>query len=381
MSRHEQARYQIERERRQAIFNRRVSETTRIYLDRYRTILHDVESQGLSQYVQEEFSTIQSELETLTWLVTNDPAAARDRSIALGQQVHALPRHARAMRKAVSDAERVAEQVAQEEAREAVRQRIEHETKTREEVETVWQNELTNWGDPLARQLAFKALSELRRRLLATGHHTTVEQLRTELGNIKREYEQRSQERRHQEYQAAVANANEDTLQLCREQIVSAGRQASEHATVLTATLDEAITLSPEEIARRIVKVSSELDEVVIEESCRREVVQAVYRSLQEAGFVTENPRLIQKEDSNEVLIRAMRPAGAQAEFKVELSGKLNYKFDHYSGSACKKDIDTVLPRLQSIYGIQLSTERVIWENPDDKDSDARPQPGMTREK
>lgn len=381
MSRHEQARYQIERQRRQEIFDQRVSETTRGYLDRYHTILRDVEDQGLSQYVQAEFSALRSELETLTWLVGNDPAAARARSIALGQQVHALPRHARAMRKALSEAERAAEQAAQEEAREAARQRIEQETKSREEVENVWQDELTSWGDPLARQLAFKALSEVRRRLLAAGHHTTVEQLRAELATIKHEYAQLSQERRQQEYQVAVASATQDTLQLCREQIESVERQAPEHASALAAALDAASALAPEEVARRIVEVASELDDVVVDESCRREVVQAVYRSLQEAGFATESPRLIRKNDSNEVVIRAMRPAGAQAVFKVELSGKLNYKFDHYSGSACKKDIDTVLPRLQSIYGIQLSTERVIWENPDDKDSDARPQPGMTRKK
>lgn len=381
MSRHEQARYQIERQRRQEIFDQRVSETTRGYLDRYHTILRDVEDQGLSQYVQAEFSALRSELETLTWLVGNDPAAARAQSIALGQQVHALPRHARAMRKALSEAERAAEQAAQEEAREAARQRIEQETKSREEVENVWQDELTSWGDPLARQLAFKALSEVRRRLLAAGHHTTVEQLRAELATIKHEYAQLSQERRQQEYQAAVASATQDTLQLCREQIESVERQAPEHASALAAALDAASALAPEEVARRIVEVASELDDVVVDESCRREVVQAVYRSLQEAGFATESPRLIRKNDSNEVVIRAMRPAGAQAVFKVELSGKLNYKFDHYSGSACKKDIDTVLPRLQSIYGIQLSTERVIWENPDDKDSDARPQPGMTRKK
>ncbi|AKL12312.1 TPA: hypothetical protein I8271_004981 [Kluyvera intermedia] len=381
MSRHEQARYQIERQRRQELFNQRVSETTRVYLDRYRNILNDVQNQGISKYVQAEFSALQRELETLKWLVDSDPATARDRSIALGQQVHALPRHARAMRQAVVEAERAAEHVAQEEVREAVRQRAEQETKAREEVETVWQNELTNWDDPLARQLAFKALAELRRHLLDSNHHTTVEQLRAELGNIKHEYEQRSQERRTQEYQTAVASTTEDSLQLCREQIAAASRQAPEHAAAFAATLDTASSLSPEELSRRMVEVTSELDTVVVDESCRREVVQAVYRSLEDAGFVMEKPRLVNKDDSNEVVIRAMRPAGAKAEFKIELSGKLNYKFDHYQGSACKKDIDTVLPRLQSIYGIQLSTERVVWENPDDKDSDARPQPGMTREK
>jgi hypothetical protein len=149
----------------------------------------------------------------------------------------------------------------------------------------------------------------------------------------------------------------------------------------LGASLDAVGRMSPEDASKRLVEVTRELDSAVVDESCRREVVQAVYRALEDAGFVTEKPRLVREGSANEVVILGRRPAGAQALFKVELSGKLNYKFDHYHGSACKKDIDTVLPRLQSIYGIQLSTERVLWENPDDKDSDAKPQPGMTREK
>jgi hypothetical protein len=106
-----------------------------------------------------------------------------------------------------------------------------------------------------------------------------------------------------------------------------------------------------------------------------------VYRALEDAGFVTERPKIVREDGADEVVIHGRRPAGAQAVFRVELSGKLNYKFDQYQGSACKKDIATVLPRLQSVYGIQLSNNRVIWENPDDVDADARPQPGMTKGK
>lgn len=377
MSRHDQARYQIERQRRQELFNQRVRETTRSYLARYRGVLDDVQSQGLNEYVQAEFSALERELAILTRLVESDPAAARDRSIELGRQVHALPRHARGMRQAYFEAQREAGEAAREEAR----RRVEQEAKARQEVETAWQDELTSWADPLARQLAFKALSEARSRLMGANSQTSVEDLRTALRTIKAEYEQRSRQIREKESKAAEVSATEDALQLCREQIASVGGGATERAQALGSMLDASSAMSPEEVSKRLVEVTRDLDAVVVDESCRREVVQAVYRALEDAGFVTEKPRLVRDGSSNEVVIRGKRPAGAQAEFKVELSGKLNYKFDHYHGSACKKDIDTVLPRLQSIYGIQLSTERTIWENPDDKDSDAKPQPGMTREK
>jgi hypothetical protein len=46
-----------------------------------------------------------------------------------------------------------------------------------------------------------------------------------------------------------------------------------------------------------------------------------------------------------------------------------------YEGATCKKDIDSFLPKLEQVYGIKLSNERVIWENPDKISKDARQSP------
>jgi hypothetical protein len=32
-----------------------------------------------------------------------------------------------------------------------------------------------------------------------------------------------------------------------------------------------------------------------------------------------------------------------------------------------------VLPKLSEVYGVNLSDERVLWENPDDEHADAKP--------
>ena len=40
-------------------------------------------------------------------------------------------------------------------------------------------------------------------------------------------------------------------------------------------------------------------------------------------------------------------------------------KFDGYKGQQCRTDLEKVMRQLQSIYGIELSEDRVIWENPD----------------
>ena len=100
--------------------------------------------------------------------------------------------------------------------------------------------------------------------------------------------------------------------------------------------------------------------------------MRAIFESLQKAGFAVEPPRR-ETGEADRVVILARKPSGRQAEFKVDLDGELSYKFDHYEGSACKQDIDQVLPVLQQIYGINLSDERIRWENPDRLSRDARP--------
>jgi hypothetical protein len=370
MSKYVDVRYELERRQRQELFDQRVREKTRSFIDRYSKVLADVDSQGLREYVGSEYEVLQGEVGHLARLVESDPASARDASIELGNRIHALPRLARAMRQEAARAEREAEQ-----------QRVEMQIRAREEIELTWQHELAAWSDPYARRLAFAALGQLRARLMGPGSRTTVDELRAAMSNVRQVYELKSQETRIREANLAEAEAAAHTVQQCRDDIKLERGPAAERAQELGAALAGLGEATPDEVSRRLVAIARELDAAVVDESCRREVVQAVYRALEDAGFVIEKPRIVRDADSDEVVIVARRPAGAQAIFKIELSGRLNYKFDHYRGSECKKDIDAVLPRLQSVYGIKLSDDRVLWQNPDDTDSEARPQPGMTREK
>lgn len=375
MSRYAESRYEIERRRRQELFEQRVRETTRTYLERYERVVADVRAQGLAEYVKDELSSIERELSSLSAQVASDPAAARDRSVSLGNRVHALPRLARGMKQAAIAAQRAAEEA----EREAERLRIEKLVKAREEIENLWQSELSAWTDSFARQLAFKELAGLRARIAKEGASLTLSALRSSLTEIKERFEQESRLFRERETESASTAAAEDEIAICREQLQQVSGPAAQRAQEIFAKLKEVEKGSSAEISARLVESTRELDDAQVSESCRREVVQAVYRALEDAGFVTERPKIVREDGANEVVIHGRRPAGAQAVFRVELSGKLNYKFDQYQGSACKKDIATVLPRLQSVYGIQLSNDRVIWENPDDVDADARPQPSMTK--
>ena len=51
MSRADEYRYQIQRQRKQELDRQRVRETTRPFLERYRSVLNDVASQGLGDVI------------------------------------------------------------------------------------------------------------------------------------------------------------------------------------------------------------------------------------------------------------------------------------------------------------------------------------------
>jgi hypothetical protein len=114
MSHYAESRYAIERQRRQELFEQRVRETTRTYLERYERVVADVRAQGLAEFVKDELSSIERELSSLSAQVVSDPAAARDRSVSLGNRVHALPRLARGMKQAAIAAQRAAEEAERE---------------------------------------------------------------------------------------------------------------------------------------------------------------------------------------------------------------------------------------------------------------------------
>ena len=104
-------------------------------------------------------------------------------------------------------------------------------------------------------------------------------------------------------------------------------------------------------------------DDRALQEAARRHVVSGLLRELRSAGFVIAEPKL-EGGEAGAVVIKAQRPSGAQAAFRVKLD-EMSYKFDHYQGQACLEDADKVLPKLQDIYGIELGEESISWQNPD----------------
>ena len=379
MSRADEYRYRIERQRKQELDRQRVRETTRPFVERYRSLLNDVVSQGLSDVVPTEFRELSSELSRLEAMLDSDPFAARDMSRSLGGRFHGLPRFAREQHRSRQDAELAAAEA----FRKAQQAEAERQLELRAELEAAWREGLSDWSTPVALNAAFTELQQLREQLLGNAaNNMTSGQILAALREVRQRHEGDAERQLQEMKNRAQREGVTDVLTLQREQLEQeANKDGGERAAKLREALAHAIGLAPAEQAEALSQLVQEQDEAAVDESQRREVVRAVYQSLQQAGFAVGRPEHLTSQGQDEVLIRARRPAGAQADFRVNLCGHLSYKFHQYKGKTCEKDVAPVMATLQDAYGISLSDKRVIWVNPDDQDQDSRPYPDATQER
>ena len=369
MSAIHERRYRLQRER--EIAQTRVRETTAQYLQRYEQILHDLSAQDLQQYVSIDVQELKAQLLQLSSGLQSDAFQARELSLQIGQRIHALPRLARQARDIAIENER-------SEVLERERQAQEQRRKEHEKLEQAWQLAWSNWTDKWARNLALNELSELRKCIFVENSPYTAQQIEQEMAKIQQSAEQKVAIKRQQVEQ----DAQHEATQTLTNQLIQDIKVAN-LPVAMTEQLTQQITAAlqqPETMKARFQALVQQADQAMVDESVRREMVKAVCQSLKHAGFTVLSPTRSKDEHQDVVLIQAKRPSGNQARFKIELDGKVRYEFDSYKGQACKEDMQQVLPRLEDVYGVNLSEERVIWSNPDDEHEDMKPiTPNNTR--
>ena len=123
--------------------------------------------------------------------------------------------------------------------------------------------------------------------------------------------------------------------------------------------------VSAVEIESEVENIESAVDEEKITEEVRRQTVIAIIKQLRTQEFTVSKPQLIDNGGETYVKITAQQPSGRRASCKIDLKGKILYRFDHYQGMTCLKDIQKFNVDLERIYSVKLSDERVLWENPD----------------
>ena len=363
MSAWHERQYRLERDReiRAAAHQARVAaveENNEAFLRRYESILNDLIAEGLEEFMASEFSYVRSEIQRIRY--ASDAFEARNWSVQLGQRMRTLPRQAREQRQIAEEHTRLQREDA---AREAGRQAA----KLQAEKETVWTVATSNWENKLARNLAFKSLAELRQRVLV--ENMSVAQIQQAVAQIKQQAEAHAGKTQQEFNQTLQAEA----VQTEKAELVKVVEAANLPLTQTERLKQKIAAASGENLAEVTQEANVAQDEAIENEAVRKEMVKAVYQSLKQAGFTVLQPVKLNNSEENIVLIQASRPSGNQAKFRINLDGSVRYEFDNYKGQHCKKDMEQVLPKLSEVYGINLSKERVIWENPDDEKMDAKP--------
>lgn len=134
-------------------------------------------------------------------------------------------------------------------------------------------------------------------------------------------------------------------------------------------TIDRITNVSEESAKERITKAREQANAEIVGEKVRKESVKIIVKAIKNRGFIVDAKSIKIDRTNNQVIIVAMKPSGAKAEFKVFLDGKFEYRFDGYEGQACQKDIKPFIDDLEEVYGIKVVNQTELWSGNPDKNS------------
>ncbi len=387
--------WRIEAQRRREMYLDRIRDVTEGYALRNRERLESLVAQGLDTYIAEDYRTCRASLERVERLLSRDPEQARDENIRLSALMRSLGGRARENRRASLAADREAALAAVDAERDAARERVAAERDARADMASREQTARYDLLDMIRearqslpgaveRDLCQADLMELSREIeLRRFDLDELEQVRLDLkgriasvtANAQSKAEALKLAEQRDEERSEMSAVLEDALTVYTR--LSDDLAQSMIRSLQSSLADERVTL--QSLDDSLETIRHDADDRALREAARRHVVGGLLRELRNAGFIVSEPKL-EGGEASAVVIKAQRPSGAQAAFRVNLDG-MTYKFDHYQGQACLDDADKVMPRLQDIYGIELEAERISWRNPDMIGKSEKRLPDSSRER
>ncbi len=407
MSRSYEVNYDLIRRRRQAANEDRVRETTRPFLERYQSTLDQIRNERLDEFVRDEFDQIERLLGDAWHLLNDDPFAARDASREIGNLIRGIGRRARDARngdrvrqREEFNARRAAERAARQEELERIREEREREMDAAREhreaeiqaaraaraartafVARMSETIKNTLRDPvsydLARDRAEALADRCADRINAGGVDVAVVEgeFAAELGKLAEtahvEAEQWRAGERTEHAVEDAASKIEESLETIRRNVNAESSEKLKGVLDGLLRIKEGLEKGEVKAEEAVVASDKAVDDCVeelVNEDVRRETLVALIGTVQSLGFVLlGEPEFT--EDGG-VLVLARRPSGEECQFVVRADGGMRYAFENYAGTACRKDCAQVEAMLREAYGVVLSNERVIWENPDEVGKD-----------
>lgn len=357
--------YALEAARRRQIYLNRIAATTEQFYNRYSQQYREMKNRGLAAYIPSEMGRLESDLSRIRSLLTSDPEEARDLSYEVGSYIRSMSSLASGAREQFERAERM---------------RVESLREKREQQQSALLNEyfeiLQKMTNPIVVNYSISEMQQIKSDI-ESGRLTSTTEFRKKASDIISTAESKATEwkkdaikkNRQNDVAQAISEA-EERLKSEKIENQEKTQEFLDKISKLKAGLESG-TVDADTVEKQVVSLESEVDETLISEETRREAVMAIVKQLRSQEFTVEKPQLIQVDGKNFVKIVAKQPSGKRAVCNVDLHGKIAYKFDNYAGMTCLKDIEKFNVDLKQIYSVELSDERVLWQNPDRLSMDA----------
>lgn len=361
--------YELAAAQRRQIYLNRITATTERFYRQYDQAYKEMKNQGLAAYIPSEIKRLESDLASIRSLLSSNPEEALDLSYDVGAYIRSMSSLANGAREQFDRAERM---------------RVEALRKEREYQQNKLMQEyfeiLQTINNPIVANFSISEMKQIRNDI-ESGKLTDSSELRRRSTSVISEAEQKSDEWK---VDTVKQNRQENARQAISEAEARLKAEQIEDKEKTQEFLDrisklrvgiESGTIDADVVEKQVIELSNEVDETLITEDTRRKLVIYIVKQLQSQEFTVEKPQLIHTDGKNYVKVVAKRPSGKYAVCNVDLHGKIAYKFDNYEGMTCLKDIEKFNVDLKSIYSVNLSDERVLWQNPDKLSMDANSVP------
>ena len=352
--------YELERQRRRQLYLQRITINVEQYYNRYREMQKNLVR--YKDYIPDEFDRLESDLNRIqSALASGAVEYAQEISFSVNAYIYdiqALGREAERVYHEQIELQRERERAEKEERRNASLRYYYHI--------------IGNIKDPIMIQMVHTDLAKIKTEITEgriTGEYKIKEiiygKLKQAIPKVK-EWKEKTLNAKSFEIQAERVNDQITDVQNTKFENLEEKEKLLKTLQEIKNDVNNNSVIN-EQFQERLTNVQKGLNEKLVTEDVRREAVKSVVKELRSQGFSVATPKL----KDGFVYVVATKPSGKKAQCRIGLDGKFRYRFDHYEGQTCLKDIEQFHVDLEKIYSVKLSDIRVIWQNPDRLEKDA----------
>ncbi|MCR4954022.1 MAG: hypothetical protein K6A43_08100 [Treponema sp.] len=357
MSHEYDARYALERKRREELERNRAKEFSERAFKEITACFSEMKAAEYDTYIPDEMGELGRNMKSIANLLQTDVFEARRLCYQVQNSLSSMDFLVRSAKEEFARQERIRYEEIQ-------RQKAEAKSK----LEDFFYEQLSQIKSPAVANFAVQELENIKSKIQnenISSEEELKQQIKTVCDLADKKAKKWKEEKLAAEKIAILSAQIDSAIKSTENEKFEIADNKNKILNEMQALRDSLTSESSEsEVAEKLDTIRSSVDNSLIDEEVRRETAKAIVRELKNQGFDVSWD-LVGLDKDSYVLIKAKKHSGKQATCKISLEGKLNYRFDKYEGMTCLKDIEKFNVDLKKIYSVKFSDERVIWENPD----------------